>query len=80
MTKKNLGITLILNKKKVIGIFTDGDLRRCINNKIDIHKTKISEVMTTKFKTINSEDLAVDAAEIMEKNKNSCVIRIKIYT
>lgn len=69
MTKKSLGITLILNKTKVIGIFTDGDLRRCINNKIDIHKTKISEVMTTKFKTINSEDLAVDAAEIMEKNK-----------
>ncbi len=69
MTKKSLGITLILNKSKVVGIFTDGDLRRCINNKIDIHKTKISEVMTKDFKSIDSEDLAVDAAEVMEKNK-----------
>jgi len=69
MTKKSLGITLILNQSKVVGIFTDGDLRRCINNKIDIHKTKISEVMTTDFKSIDSEDLAVDAAEVMEKNK-----------
>lgn len=69
MSKKNLGITLVLNQSKVVGIFTDGDLRRCINNKTDIHKTKISEVMTTNFKKIDSEDLAVDAADVMEKNK-----------
>jgi len=69
MTKKSLGITLVLKKEKVVGIFTDGDLRRCINNKLDIHKTKISKVMTKKFKSISSENLAVDAAEIMEKNK-----------
>ena len=69
MTKKSLGITLVLKKEKVVGIFTDGDLRRCINNKLDIHKTKISKVMTKKFKSISSENLAVDAAKIMEKNK-----------
>ena len=69
ITKKNLGITLITNKTKIIGIFTDGDLRRCINNKIDIHKTQIKEVMTKDFKTISSESLAVDAAEMMEQNK-----------
>ena len=69
MTKKSLGITLVLKKEKVVGIFTDGDLRRCINNKLDIHKTKISKVMTKKFKSISSENLAVDAAEVMEKNK-----------
>tara|TARA_Y100000739_G_C20598846_1_gene461860 strand:- start:552 stop:1520 length:969 start_codon:yes stop_codon:yes gene_type:complete len=69
ITKKNLGITLVLKKEKVVGIFTDGDLRRCINNKLDIHKTKISKVMTKKFKSISSENLAVDAAEVMEKNK-----------
>ena len=69
ITKKNLGITLIKNKSKVVGIFTDGDLRRCITKKIDIQKTMIKDVMTKNFKTINSESLAVDAAEIMEKNK-----------
>ena len=69
ITKKNLGITLVINKSKVIGIFTDGDLRRCINNKIDIQKTKIKEVMTKSYKTIKPNALAVDAAKIMEKNK-----------
>jgi arabinose-5-phosphate isomerase len=69
ITKKNLGITLVLDKLKVVGIFTDGDLRRCINNKIDIQKTKIKDVMTKSYKTISSKSLAVDAAKIMEKNK-----------
>ena len=69
ITRKNLGITLIKEKTKIIGIFTDGDLRRCINEKIDIHKTKIKEVMTRNFKKINSDSLAVDAAKVMEKNK-----------
>tara|TARA_B100000886_G_scaffold274232_1_gene198146 strand:- start:7479 stop:8300 length:822 start_codon:yes stop_codon:yes gene_type:complete len=69
ITKKNLGITLIKEKTKLTGIFTDGDLRRCINNKVDIHKTKIRDVMTKNFKKINSDSLAVDAAKLMEKNK-----------
>ena len=69
ITKKNLGITLVIDKAKVVGIFTDGDLRRCINKKIDIQKTKIKEVMTKSYKTIKSNALAVDAAQVMEKNK-----------
>jgi arabinose-5-phosphate isomerase len=69
ITKKNLGITLVTNKSKIVGIFTDGDLRRCINKKIDIQKTKIKEVMTKTFKTIDSNSLAVEAAKIMEENK-----------
>ena len=69
ITKKNLGITLVLDKLKVVGIFTDGDLRRCINNKVDIQKTKIKDVMTKSYKTISSKSLAVDAAKVMEKNK-----------
>ena len=69
ITKKNLGITLVTNKSKVVGIFTDGDLRRCITKKINIQKIMIKDVMTKNFKTINSESLAIDAAQIMEKNK-----------
>jgi arabinose-5-phosphate isomerase len=69
ITKKNLGITLIVEKTRLVGIFTDGDLRRCINKKIDIQNTKIKDVMTKKFKTINSDALAIDAANIMEDNK-----------
>ena len=69
ITKKNLGITLIVDKTRLVGIFTDGDLRRCINKKVDIQNTKIKDVMTKKFKTINSDALAIDAANIMEDNK-----------
>ena len=69
ITKKNLGITLIVEKTNLVGIFTDGDLRRCINNKVDIQNTKIKDVMTKKFKTINANALAIDAANIMEDNK-----------
>ena len=77
ITEKNLGITLIKNKSKVIGIFTDGDLRRCLNEKIDINKTKIGDVMTKKFKKIDFNTLAIDAAELMEKNKIFTLVVMK---
>ena len=69
ITKKNLGITLVIDKSKVVGIFTDGDLRRCINKKVNIQNTHIKKVMTKTFKTIELDALAVDAAEIIENNK-----------
>ena len=69
VSNKGLGITLVKDKTKVVGIFTDGDLRRCLNEKIDINKTKIKDVMTKNFKTIRSNALAIDAAKIMEENK-----------
>lgn len=69
VTEKKLGVALILNDQKVVGIFTDGDLRRCLNNDVDLNQTPIKDVMTVKFKSIQNDALAIDAAEIMEKNK-----------
>jgi len=69
VTEKKLGVTLISNGKEVIGIFTDGDLRRCLNEGIDLDNTLIKDVMTASFKSIQSDALAMDAAEIMENNK-----------
>ena len=69
VTEKKLGVTLISNGKEVVGIFTDGDLRRCLNEGIDLDNTPIKDVMTAKFKSIQSDALAMDAAEIMENNK-----------
>ena len=69
VTEKKLGVTLVSNDKKIVGIFTDGDLRRCLNNRIDLNRTLIKDVMTSNFKSIESNALAIDAAEIMEKNK-----------
>ncbi|MDC1359689.1 KpsF/GutQ family sugar-phosphate isomerase [Gammaproteobacteria bacterium] len=69
ITEKKLGITLVADDKKIIGIFTDGDLRRCLNQEKDLVKTSIGTVMTNNFKSIAHDALAIDAAEIMEKNK-----------
>ena len=77
ISEKNLGITLVKKHSKVEGIFTDGDLRRCLNKKIDINTTKIKDVMTKKFKTIEEDALAVDAAKIMEKNKIFTLVVMK---
>jgi arabinose-5-phosphate isomerase len=79
VTEKKLGVTLVSNENKVVGIFTDGDLRRCLNNEVDLKNTPIKDVMTTNFKSIKSDTLAIDAAEIMEKNKIfSLVVNPKI--
>ena len=69
ITEKKLGVTLVADNKKVVGIFTDGDLRRCLNKELELNKTLIKDVMTSDFKGIESDALAIDAAEIMEKNK-----------
>jgi len=77
ISEKNLGITLVKKQSKVVGIFTDGDLRRCLNQKIDINASKIKDVMTKKFKTIEEDSLAVDAAKIMENNKIFTLVVMK---
>ena len=69
ITEKSLGMTLVEDNNKIVGIFTDGDLRRCISNKVDINQTLIKDVMTPDFKSIQSKDLAIDAAKVMEDNK-----------
>ena len=69
ITSKKLGMALVVNNKEVVGIFTDGDLRRALNQEIDIEKNSVSSVMTKKFISISENDLAIDAATLMEKNK-----------
>lgn len=69
MSEKKLGVTLVNSGNNIIGIFSDGDLRRCINNSINIDITYIEEVMTKNFIKISSDELAIDAAKLMEENK-----------
>ena len=69
ITSKKLGMALVVNNEEVVGIFTDGDLRRALNQEIDIEKNSVSSVMTKKFISISENDLAIDAATLMEKNK-----------
>jgi len=70
VTNKGLGIAVVIdNSKRLKGVFTDGDLRRCLQTKLDIHKTKISSVMSTNVKTIRDSSLAIKATEVMQENK-----------
>ena len=74
MTDKRLGMTAVLNQDKyLLGIFTDGDLRRAFEKGIKVD-TPIEEVMTTGCKTIATDALAVDAVGLMEQNSITCLI------
>ena len=69
ISKKGFGLGLIKIKGTVKGIFTDGDLRRMINNRIDLTSTPIKEVMTKNFKFVKDVDLVLDVSRIMEDQK-----------
>ncbi len=72
MTSKGLGMTTIVDADNtLLGIFTDGDLRRTLDNNIDIHNTLITDVMTTHCKTANAAMLAAEALSIMDSSKIS---------
>ncbi|MDG1783109.1 MAG: KpsF/GutQ family sugar-phosphate isomerase [Porticoccaceae bacterium] len=68
MTQKGLGMTTIMSDDaKLVGIFTDGDLRRIIDLKVDFATTSVSDVMSADPKTIPQNMLAAEALTIMEK-------------
>jgi len=67
MSEKALGMVLIAENKKLIGIFTDGDLRRAIESNIDFQKLAIQEVMTIDCKSIQPHESALKAIQLMKK-------------
>jgi len=78
MSQKALGMTAVVNKKgTLVGIFTDGDLRRKLEEKVDIKKTLMHEVMTKDCLTVKSDILAVKAIEIIQTNKITSLIVTK---
>ncbi|MGM0450059.1 MAG: KpsF/GutQ family sugar-phosphate isomerase [Pseudomonadota bacterium] len=70
VSRKGLGMTAVVDDgERVIGIFTDGDLRRTLDHGVDIHTTPIGEVMTSHCRTAREDILAAEALKIMEDNK-----------
>ncbi len=68
ITKKHIGMTAVVDgDKKVLGIFTEGDLRRLIEQRGDIRGVKIDEVMTRTPATIEPEAMAASAAKIIDE-------------
>ncbi|WP_166839300.1 KpsF/GutQ family sugar-phosphate isomerase [Rheinheimera pleomorphica] len=70
ISKKGLGMTAIVNEQGLMaGIFTDGDLRRVLDLRCDIHSDRIADVMTKHCVTADAQMLAAEALQIMQQKK-----------
>ena len=76
MSRKHLGITAVVDDDgRLLGLYTDGDLRRTLDDAaIDLRATRIAEVMTRTPKSIGSDALAVEAAQMMEAHKINALL------
>ncbi|MBI2782860.1 MAG: KpsF/GutQ family sugar-phosphate isomerase [Porticoccaceae bacterium] len=75
MTQKGFGLTAVVTTQgELLGVFTDGDLRRAIDHRIDINVVRVGEVMTRNCKTVSSEMLAAEALTVMEDNKITALV------
>lgn len=75
MTEKKLGMTAVVNSDNyVVGIFTDGDLRRMLENDLDIHTIKIAKVMTSSCAAIKADILAAEAMKVMQQKKINALL------
>jgi arabinose-5-phosphate isomerase len=70
MTRKSLGMTAIVDgDRRILGVFTDGDLRRALDTGIDVHATGMQAVMHRDCKTVSPGMLAAEAVHMMEEYK-----------
>lgn len=75
MTAKGLGMTAVVDEKqRLLGVYTDGDLRRSIDHDIDLKNTPVTAVMTANCKTIRPHLLAAEAVKIMDENNIHALI------
>jgi arabinose-5-phosphate isomerase len=74
ISRKGLGMTTVVDRNgALIGVFTDGDLRRSLDKNVDVHTTAIEQLMTRDGKTIRADQLAAEALNIMEEMKISAL-------
>lgn len=66
ISQKRLGVTAVVSDKKIVGIITDGDIRRMLNDRENFTDLTASDIMTKNPKTIKSTDMVVDALNLME--------------
>jgi arabinose-5-phosphate isomerase len=70
VTRKGLGMTAIVDEAhRVLGVFTDGDLRRALDRAADLNATRMDQVMTRHAKTVHPNSLAAEAVLLMETHR-----------
>lgn len=75
MTQKGLGMTAVVDSdSRILGIFTDGDLRRALDEGADVHSTSMREVMHEGCKTTSADVLAAEVINTLEENKITSVL------
>lgn len=75
MTRKSLGMTAVVDgDNRILGIFTDGDLRRALDGGIDVHATAMREIMHRNCKTVPPDMLAAEAVHMMEEHKITALL------
>jgi arabinose-5-phosphate isomerase len=74
ISKSRLGITVVKEDNKVVGIITDGDLRRMLSNKKDWQSLKARDIMTTNPKTLSENTMAVDGVSFIKEHKINHII------
>lgn len=75
VTRKGLGMTAIVDAGgRMLGVFTDGDLRRALDRAADLHATRMDEVMTRNAKTIHANALAAEAVHLMETHRITSLV------
>ena len=80
ISKKGLGLTGVVDADgKLLGVVTDGDLRRLLDHNVDIMHTKAQDVMNTTPKTVSAQSLAAQAVDIMEKHKITAILVVDAH-
>lgn len=77
ISSKRLGATAVLDKKKLVGIITDGDIRRMLEKQADLEKLTARDIMGANPKTMDESALAVEAFQLMEKHNITALIITK---
>lgn len=77
ISEKMLGVTAVLDGEKIIGIVTDGDIRRMLQKSLNISELTAGDIMSHNPKTIEYDAMAVDAMDVLEENKISQLLAVK---
>ncbi len=75
VTRKGLGMTAVVDdRNRVLGVFTDGDLRRALDRAVDLRETRMDQVMTRQAKTVRANTLAAEAVLLMETHRITSLV------
>lgn len=77
ISEKMLGVTAVIENEKILGIITDGDIRRMLRNNDTFMHLSAADIMSKDPKTVEQDTMAIEALDVLEKNKISQLIAVE---